>query len=616
MAFVLAPFCRETTNGSSGTAVLSLGGVPDGSYETFVGGVGNGNTTDYAIREAGVGWIVCRGTVADATPDTLTRTSILASSNGGSDVTFGSSVQVYGVVSHTTLNALAALESVSNLRIPSNISGSTGPLSLNTLTAILDAILGSTRGEIPYRGASVWSGLSPGKAGYTLQLSSNLDPTWVNVASGGKGGTTGTVASTWQQACNRATTAALPSCTYSNGSSGVGATLTATANGALTIDGATVSAANRILVKDQASAAQNGIYTVTTVGTGANGTWTRATDADTSAKVMSGMTAWVDEGTTFADTAWTLITDGAIVLGTTTLSFTQTSGLGQVTAGNGLTKSGNTISVAFSTRIVNAAGLVDLQTLAIGGSGVGTFTKVTVDTFGRVTATATATPGDIGAQPATTALTNLSALAGTGLLVQTGGAANSGTFTERSIVAGGSATITITNGSGVAGNPTLELTSGVVAPGTYTSLTVDTFGRVTAGANPLVGQIAVSLTNNTGSTIGKLKALYKTTTADQIALAKADASTTQRFIGFAAAAINNGAAGTVITDGVAVGLTTDWDAVTGQTGGLTPGSVYYLSDVTAGTITTNPPSSDWRVPVGVAISTTQMLIAKLEPVQF
>lgn len=108
MAFILGALCRETTDGSSGTTTLSLGGAVDVSYETFVDGVGDGNSTDYAIREAGVGWIVCRGTVAAGSPDTLTRISILASSNGGGDVTFGASVDVYCVASHTFLNSLLA----------------------------------------------------------------------------------------------------------------------------------------------------------------------------------------------------------------------------------------------------------------------------------------------------------------------------------------------------------------------------------------------------------------------------------------------------------------------------------------------------------------------------
>lgn len=112
-----------------------------------------------------------------------------------------------------------------------------------------------------------------------------------------------------------------------------------TLNGTQTIDGVALSVGDRVLVKDQTIASQNGIYDV-----GAGG-WTRSSDADSSAEVKGGMTVWVNEGTVNGDTQWTLVTNDTITLGTTNLTFTQTSGLGQITAGNGLTKSGNTLDV-------------------------------------------------------------------------------------------------------------------------------------------------------------------------------------------------------------------------------------------------------------------------------
>ena len=88
-----------------------------------------------------------------------------------------------------------------------------------------------------------------------------------------------------------------------------------------TLDGVTLVANDRILVKDQATGSQNGIYVVTTLGTGANGTWTRATDADGIGELFSGLLLVVNEGTTNGDTVWELSTDGAITIGTTSLSF-------------------------------------------------------------------------------------------------------------------------------------------------------------------------------------------------------------------------------------------------------------------------------------------------------
>lgn len=382
-----------------------------------------------------------------------------------------------------------------------------------------------------------------------------------------------------------------------------------------TLDGVTLAANDRILVKDQTTGSQNGIYVVTTLGTGANGTWTRATDADANAEVTSGLTVWVNEGTTNGDTAWTLITNDPITVGTTALVFSQSSGLGQITAGAGLTKTGNTLDIgtAATSRIVVNADNIDLGQPTIGGGGAGAnFTKVTVDVYGRVTNTGSATAADVGAQPADATLTALAAYNTNGILVQTA----ADTFTGRTIVAGGASTITVTNGNGVAGDPTLELTSGIVAPGTYNSVTVDTYGRVTAGSSAAASSLSSTLTNNTGATIAKFKALYKTTTSDQVALANANASGTMRFIGFASAAINNAATGSVTTQGALTGTTGEWDAVTGQSGGLTPGSVYFLSNATAGNITSTAPSTGWLVRVGVAISTTTMLIDKGEPLQF
>ena len=143
-----------------------------------------------------------------------------------------------------------------------------------------------------------------------------------------------------------ATTAALSAVTYSNGSSGVGATLTANANGALTVDGQTMVAAERLLVKDQAAGLQNGIYTVTATGSaGAVFVLTRTTDFDSTSEVTSGAFTFIETGTTNSDSGWVLTTDGTITIGTTALAFSQFSGAGQITAGTGLTKTGNTLAL-------------------------------------------------------------------------------------------------------------------------------------------------------------------------------------------------------------------------------------------------------------------------------
>ena len=107
------------------------------------------------------------------------------------------------------------------------------------------------------------------------------------------------------------------------------------------IDGVTLANGDRVLLKDQTTASENGIRVFTAAGAALN----RASDADTSAEVTAGLYCWVEEGTTNADKGFLLTTNGPITLDTTGLTFVQVSGLGQVTAGQGLSKTGDTLDV-------------------------------------------------------------------------------------------------------------------------------------------------------------------------------------------------------------------------------------------------------------------------------
>ena len=145
--------------------------------------------------------------------------------------------------------------------------------------------------------------------------------------------------------CRVATTANL-SATYSNGTAGVGATLTATGNGAISIDGGSPTTNDRILVKDQSTAAQNGIYVVTTVGDGSSAfVLTRATPEDQPAELTGGSFVFVEEGTANANNGYVFTHTGAPTFGTTALDVAQFSGAGQITAGAALSKTGNQMDV-------------------------------------------------------------------------------------------------------------------------------------------------------------------------------------------------------------------------------------------------------------------------------
>lgn len=145
-----------------------------------------------------------------------------------------------------------------------------------------------------------------------------------------------------------ATTAALPAVTYNNGASGVGATLTANANGALAAqDGITLTVGQRFLVKNQAAALQNGIYTVTDAGSaGTPFILTRATDQDGSpaSEVSGGNFTFVEAGTTQSGSGWSVVWDGDVVVGTDPLNWTQFSSI-QFVGGDMVTVVGNTVSV-------------------------------------------------------------------------------------------------------------------------------------------------------------------------------------------------------------------------------------------------------------------------------
>ena len=141
-----------------------------------------------------------------------------------------------------------------------------------------------------------------------------------------------------------ATTADDTGLTYSNGSSGVGATLTNDGNEVYAIDGVNLTADMRVLVKDQSPATENGIYYVSTAGAAdATLVLTRATDADTASELSSGAFVFVEQGSTNADAAFVMTQDTSITFGSTSVTWTQFSGAGQITAGDALTKSGNTL---------------------------------------------------------------------------------------------------------------------------------------------------------------------------------------------------------------------------------------------------------------------------------
>ena len=235
-------------------------------------------------------------------------------------------------------------------------------------------------------------------------------------------------------ACAAATTGTLASITggtvtYNNGTAGVGATLTLSV--ALTVlDGYTLLNGDRVLVKNEATQANNGIYTWATGGT----VLTRATDFDTAAEMASGDFTFVSNGTLYANTGW-VQTDPVTVVGTSPVTWIQFSGAGAYTAGTGLTLTGTQFSITNTAVTAGAYG---------SATQVGTFT---VNAQGQLTLA-----GNTTVTPAVGSITGLGTGVATALAVNVGSA---GAFVTFDGALGTPSSGTLTNATG------LPLTTGV-----------------------------------------------------------------------------------------------------------------------------------------------------------
>ena len=273
-------------------------------------------------------------------------------------------------------------------------------------------------------------------------------------------------------AVNNATTTALPTNTYSNGVSGVGATLTAVANGALTIDGTSQTAGNRVLVKDEAITSRNGVYTVTQVGSVALPyILTRATDYDSSGsgtnEIDAGDMILVLNGTSNANTSWVQQTPLPITIGTTNIVFIEFAKVQTYTAGTGLTLSTNQFSIT-NTGTAGTYGSASLIPV------------ITTNAQGQVTGVTTAS------NPQGT-VTSVDVSGGTtGLTTSGGPVTGSGTITiagTLDVDNGGTGQTTYTNGQLLIGNTTGNtLTKATLTQGAGVSITNGTGSITIAGA--------------------------------------------------------------------------------------------------------------------------------------
>lgn len=311
MALVVKDRVQETTT-TVGTGAVTLGGAVL-SFQSFAA-IGNGNTTYYAIVDSTAGdWEAGIGTYT-ASGTTLSRDTVLSSSNGGSLVAFG--VGTKNVICTYSSERAVYLDSAGTYPVQN---------TFNTLNAATAALTAGTVSTTP-------------SAANDLANKSYVD----TVAAAGIHYHTPVYVESPDTAGNLNATYNQPG----GAGVGVGATLTnAGTKAALVIDGILMTTTKRVLIYNQTNAYENGVYTVTTVGTpdpgGTNWVLTRATDADTYApssptSLGQGDAFFVTNGNTGAGEGYVCTTVGAITFGTTAITFSQFTSAQVYSAGTGL----------------------------------------------------------------------------------------------------------------------------------------------------------------------------------------------------------------------------------------------------------------------------------------
>jgi hypothetical protein len=332
----------------------------------------------------------------------------------------------------------------------------------------------------------------------------------------------------FHQSVRLATTAALSAYTYNNGTSGVGATITANANGALSVDGVAAVAGNRVLIKNESGAAEayNGVYTVTQVGNGSTPyILTRATDFDSSGsgvdQIDAGDFFLVTAGSTLANTSWVQQTPLPITVGTTAIVFTQFGAPITYSAGTGLSLTGTTFSITntgVSASTYGSASSVPVIAVNAQGQITSASASSIAIAASQITSGALAIAnGGTGATSAATALTNLGAYPASN---PSGFTSNTGTVTSVNLTAGtgvsvsggpitASGSITVTN---TAPDQVVSLTGSgaTTVTGTYPNFTI---------SSPTSGAGTVTSINVSGGTTGLTTSGGPVTTSGTITLA-------------------------------------------------------------------------------------------------
>jgi hypothetical protein len=255
------------------------------------------------------------------------------------------------------------------------------------------------------------------------------------------------------------------------------------------VDGVSLSLGDRVLVIAQTTGTQNGLYYVTTLGSGANGTWARTSDGNENGEIEAGMIVMVTEGVIYADTQWKLITDDPIIINTTALTFTQNYLANSISSGTS-----NVVVNSNANVTISSAGTDNVLTI----SNTGTFVSGVVSATGNITGNYILGNGAL-LTGVITSVANINlgssnvtvVSSGGNVTVGVGGTGNLAVFSTSGLDVTGrvSATGNIT-GSNILGNG-----SGLTGINTFSNVTV------TGGNSAVADSIADTLTLTAGTGI-------------------------------------------------------------------------------------------------------------------